>query len=167
MTARDAVSVIRRDAGEKQPGEIGGGVHLLEVLPRLLDSPERELRVVEDGKELGVIDVNSMLEALTRQIASRDDCSIIELECYPADYSASHIAHAVEDSDVHLVDMMTNPSSDGRMRVTLRVRCEDPTPTVHSLERYGYEVTGSYGHSDVGRTAALERLMGLQALINV
>lgn len=169
MTAKDAVSITRRnEAGAALPS-VGGGMHLLEVLPRLLDSPTRELTLSDgEGSPRGVIDTVSMLEALGHQIAPRYDCSVIEMECAPVDYSASHIARAVEDSDVHLVDLLTNPGPDGRLRVTLRVRCEDPTTTVHSLERYGYTVTDSYAHSETGMAAAaMERLIELQALINV
>ena len=56
---------------------------------------------------------------------------------------------------------------DGRLNVTLRVRCEDPTATAHCLERYGYEVTGIYSHGNAGYTASLERLLALQTLMNV
>lgn len=167
MKARDAVSPVERKVSEPPVGRIGGGVHLLEVLPRLLEAPDRRLGVSDDNGSWGVITEDSCLEALGRQIAPRYDCSVIEISCAPSDYSASHIARAVEDSDVHLVDMLTNPGEGGRLNVTLRVRCEDPLATVHSLERYGYEVTDVFAHDGVVTTAAVERLLGLQALINV
>ena len=167
MTARDAVSPLRKNESGTPVLAVGGGVPLLEVLPRLLDSPCRELEVIGDGGTEGIIDQTSMLEALGRMIAPRYDCSVIDVECAPAEYSASHIARAVEDADMHLVDLLSSPAADGHLCVTLRVQCEDPSPAVHSLERYGYHVTGSAGHEDVNRTAALERLMALQALINV
>lgn len=169
MTARDAISPLNK-VGKTLPSEVvRGDMHLLEVLPRLLESPRRELGVADDAGQPpeGIVDQTSMLEALGRMIAPRGDCSIIELECSPSDYSASSLARAVEDVDVHLVDLFTSPAADGNLHVTLRVRCEDPTPAVHSLERYGYEITDSYGHSDIDRTAAIERLLELQALINV
>lgn len=166
MTARDAVTICKKPDKELPKETVGSGVPLLEVLPRLLESPHRELTVCgEDGVE-GVIDQTSLLEAMGRMIAPRYDCSVIELECTPSDYSASHIARAVEDADMHLVDLLTAPGEEGRLRVTLRVRCEDPMAAVHSLERYGYNVTESYGHESE-QTAAIERLLGLQALINV
>lgn len=168
MTARDAVSLIRKRESDVPMLAVGDGMPLLEVLPRLLDSPTRELEVLGDsGATEGIIDQASMLEALGRMIAPRYDCSVIDVECSPSDYSASQLARAVEDADVHLVDLLSAPGEDGSLRVTLRVRCEDPSPAVHSLERYGYNVTASSGHEDVSRTAAMERLLALQALINV
>ena len=168
MTARDAISPLNK-VGEMPPVDtVRGDMHLLEVLPLLLDSPRRELGV-DDGQErpVGIVDQASMLEALGRMIAARGDCSIVEMECAPSEYSASMIARAVEDVDVHLVDLLTAPGADGRLHVTLRVRCEDPTSVVHSLERYGYEISDVHGHVDVEQTAAIERLLELQALINV
>lgn len=157
-----------REKGRQRPVRvIDGGMHLLEVLPLLLDAPGRELAVTDSERDRGVIDQTSMLDALAGQIAARDDCSIIELSCAPADYSASLIARAVEDSDVHLVDLLTNPGDNGMLRVTLRVRCEDATATVHSLERYGFEVTDVHSHSTQAGTAAFERLLAVRTLINV
>lgn len=169
MTARDAISPLKKIDNMPSGQEVRDDMHLLEVLPRLLDSPQRELAVTDaDGKSLGgVIDQTSMLEALGRMIATRDDCSVIEVVCSPADYSASLLGRAVEDADMHLVDLLSAPGADGRLHVTLRVRCEDPTPAVHSLERYGYEIAEVYGHENVDRTAAIERLLELQAMINV
>lgn len=167
MTARDAISPIKREVFDTATAAVDGGVHLLEVLPQLLDSPTGELRVEEDGETVGVIDQRSMLEALGRMIAPRYDCSVIEVECAAGDYSASHIARAVEDSDVHLVDLLTTPGAEGRIHVTLRVRCEDPTSTTHCLERYGYAVTDVHGHEYAGLTASMERLLALQTMINV
>lgn len=167
MTARDAISPLRVSGGPVPQERVPGDMHLLEVLPRLLDSPGRELAVVTEEKDEGVIDQSSMLEALGRLIATRYDCCVVEFECAPGDYSASHVARAVEDSDVHLVDLLTTPAAEGKLKVTLRVRCEDPASTVNCLERYGYEVSAVYSHGSAEPTAALERLLGLQALLNV
>lgn len=169
MTARDAISALNRNGKTPLSPTVSGDMPLLELLPRLLDSPTREIGVTESEESgvTGIVDQTSLLEALGRMIAPRDDCSVIDLECAPADYSASLIARAVEDVDVHLVDLLTAPAEDGKMHVTLRVRCEDPTPVVHSLERYGYEIINAHGHTDICRTAAIERLLELQAIINV
>lgn len=167
MIARDAVSIYRQKDGHLPAGKVESGVHLLDVLPQLLESPGRVLAVTENGAESGYIDSDSMLEALSRQIAPRFDCCVVEIECAPQDYSASHIARAVEDADVHLVDLLTNPAQDGMLRVTLRVRCEDPGSVIHSLERYGYNVIASFGKSSSEASIDVERLLAVQALINV
>lgn len=167
MKARDAVSHQRAKGLPCPTGMVDGGVHLLEVLPRLLEEPSRELGVTAEDGDCGVIDQASLLEALGRMIVPRYDCSVIEVECSASDYSASHLARAVEDSDVHLVDMITTPIDNNRLRVTLRVRCEDPSSTVHCLERYGYEVADVFGHENAGYTASMDRLLALHTLMNV
>lgn len=167
MIARDAVSMIREKEGVRPIREIDGGVHLLDVLPRLLDAPDRRLGVTENSEYAGEIDESSILEALARQISPRFDCCVIEIECRPEDYSASHVARAVEDADVHLVDLLTNPTDEGYIRVTLRVRCDDATGVVNSLERYGYTVLNVFGSNPASPTVAFERLLALQTLINV
>lgn len=167
MTARDAISPLMRHAGIEAERMVDGDSHLLEALPLLLEAPGRMLAVTGDAGPEGVIDSDAMLEALGRLIALRYDCSVIELLCAPGDYSASHLARAVEDADVHLVDLLSAPAENGNLLVTIRVRCEDPEPVVHSLERYGYNVVASYGHGNVPQVASAERLLALQAMINV
>lgn len=169
MTAKEILSVGKTVDQCHPASMVEANMPLLEILPRLLDTPMREVGVSEDGVSLGVIDQTSMLEGLGRMIAARDDCSVITLECRPEDYSASLIAHAVEDSDAHLVDLLTSPGEDGHMVVTLRVRHNDPTAAIRSLERYDFRVTEAHGSGSELREAELseERLMALRALINV
>ena len=126
------------------------------------------LDVVEpDGSFVGTIDQTSMLEGLGRMIATRDDCSVVTVECRPEDYSASLLAHAVESADTHLVDLLTVPTSGDRVQATLRVRCSDPSPVVRSLERYDFTVTGAHGTADADMVLAAERLAALNAFLNV
>lgn len=168
MTARDALSLVKKTtANPSDPTAVPAGMHLLEVLPRLLESSARELQVEDNQQIIGVIDSDSMLEALARQLPHRYDSSIIELSCSPADYSASRLANAIEDTDAHLVDLISVPGEEDSINITLRIRCEDPTAAIHSLERYGYEVTRVHAHDNIMPTATLERLLSLQALINV
>lgn len=140
---------------------------LLDVLPRLLDSPDHTLGVTRDGNMIGTISADSMLEALGRLVAARDDSSTIVMECAAVDYSASHIARAVEDADVHLVDLLSSPAPDGKVRVTLRIRSCDATAAAHNLQRYGYTVLEEISSNSVADEVAMERLLGLRALLNV
>lgn len=142
---------------------------VIDVVARLLDNSQQSLTVVEDGETLGVIDRDSLLDGLGRMIAARDDCSVITVECSPQDYSASALAHAVEDTDAHLVDLFTSPAESGLLHVTMRVRHSDPTAASRSLERYGYNVVEAHGASGSMESIeiATERLLALRALMNV
>ena len=169
MTAREILSPGKKVADSQPKRLIDADMPLLEVLPRLLDTPGREVGVRDGDVSLGVIDQGSMLEGLGKMLAARDDCSMVTVECRPEEYSASHLAHAVEDSDAHLVDLFTVPAEDGMLRVTMRIRSLDPTSAVHNLERYDYHVVEAYGGAGDSRYegVAFERLMSLQTLLNV
>ncbi len=167
MRAKDIMARGYGNPHIKPYRNVNGDMPVVNVLPRLLDSPDGKLGVKDGGEIVGVIDRDSLLEGIGRMIAARDDCSLITLECSPADYSASRIAHAVEDTDAHLVDLWSVPADGGRMRVTLRVRRNDPSATVHSLERYGYEVVSVYGNDYGDSEIAALRLLELKTLMNV
>ena len=169
MTAKEIISFSPLDKNKQPFMSVDSSMPVFEVLPKLLESPQRELNVTELGDTIGIITQSSLLEGLGRMIVPRDDCSIITVECAPQDYSASHLAHAVEDTDAHLVDLISTPSDNGMVRVTLRVRHSDPSSAVRSLERYDYHVVEAHsaGESLQKLEIATDRLLSLQALLNV
>ena len=167
IKAKDVISRIQPLQESFTGVTVPGEMPLVDVLPRLLDATGRVVGVEEGGERVGVIDQTSLLEGLGRMIPARDDSSIVTLECAPADYSASRISHAVEDSDAHIVDLWSAPAENGKIRVTLRVRRSDPTPTVHNLERYGYDVVDTSSSDYQDAEVAWERLLALNALLNV
>ena len=169
MTAKEAMSPFKKATQIFPAIAVDADLPLIDVLPRLLEAPAREIVVNLNGESIGVIDADSMLEGLGRMIAVRDDCSVIVLEMPAEDYSASKLAHAVEDSDAHLVDMFSVPGEGSNIQVTLRVRHTDPRASVRSLERYGYHVVEAHGASESpdGLAMSAERLLSLQTLMNV
>lgn len=169
MIAKNILSINKPDPHDIPSERIDSEMSVLDVIPRLLDSSLHKLTVTEDGIDIGYIDESSLLEGIGKMIAPRDDCSVITLECRPENYSASIIAHAVEDTDAHLVDLFSAPGDDGMMKVTLRVRHSDPTATVRSLERYDFHVLEAHGSGNDVQSLqiATERLLALQALMNV
>lgn len=167
MTARDIISREQGWQGMAPVRNVPAEMPVVNVLPRLLDTADGRLGVKAGEELVGVVTRDSMLEGIGRMIAGRDDCSVITLECAAGDYSASRIAHAVEDSDAHLVDLWSVPADGGKVRVTLRVRRDDPSPAVHSLERYGYEVTDSYGNGNSDEELSAMRLLELRTLLSV
>lgn len=168
MRAKDVLSPRVSETLLLPMRKVDSEISLLEVLPLLLEAPGRMLGVSREGEEIGIIDEVSLLEGLGRFIAERDDSSVVTVECLPSQYSASSIAHAVEDADMHLVDMISHPADDGMVRVTLRVRSEDPSAAIGSLERYGFRVVERSGHAhDPAAELLSERIASLQALMNV
>lgn len=167
MKARDIMSSRKYAETPLSQCRVAADMSVVDVIPRLLDASDRKLDVMDGERRLGVIDETSLIEGVGRLIAPRDDSSLVVVETTPSAYSASRIAQAVEDADTHLVDLWSVPGEDGMVRVTLRVRCEDPSAVVHSLERYDYTVVEADGNSYRDADLALERLLGLNALLNV
>ena len=167
MKARDIISPRSASVANLPQKNISAETAVTDVLPRLLDTPDHLLGVTEGKEMLGIIDSDSLLEGLNRLISPRDDSSTIVVETSPSAYSASQLAHAVEDANVHLVDLWTAPGADDIVRVTLRVRTSDPSEVVSSLSRYGFEVVESVGEENRSLDIAVERLLSLNTLLNV
>ena len=109
-----------------------------------------------------------MYSTLQERLSQREDCSVITVECKPSDYSASRLAHAIEDSDAHLLDLLTTPGPGETMTVTLRLSHADPSAAVRSLERYDYKVVEAHGaEAPADAAVAAERLLSLQMLLSV
>ncbi|MCH5218651.1 MAG: hypothetical protein J1F07_08945 [Muribaculaceae bacterium] len=167
MKAKDIISPRSASAGSLPQRNVSAETALVDVLPRLLDTADRRLGVTEGDSLLGIIDEASLLEGLGRLIAPRDDSSTVTLRVSPSAYSASQIAHAVEDADVHLVDLWSAPGEGDMLTVTLRVRTSDPSGVTSSLERYGFDVVEASGETNRNMETAMERILSLNTLLGV
>lgn len=167
MTAKDIISPLRSAESTPFNATVEANMPVVDVIPRLIDAPGRVLGVMEHGVPVGVIDESSLLDGLGTMFPVRDDCSVIEVVCAPADYSASLLTHAAEDVDVHVSALWTSPLPEGKLRVTMRLLCEDPMHVVRNLERYGFEVTSTYSRSDSELALAARRLEELQLYLSI
>ena len=82
--------------------------------------------------------MNHNISHIYMPIPPREETCEVSLLCDPADYSASRIAHAVEDADAHLLELHTDFTPDGELSIRLRISHTDPTSVERSLLRYGY-----------------------------
>lgn len=71
--------------------------------------------------------------------------------CHPADFSASALARAVEDSNAHLLNMNVTGTvrEDGRMTIELRTSLRHADNTIRSLARYGFETVSSKSFPEI------------------
>lgn len=83
------------------------------------------------------------------------DSSRLIVGCRSEDYSASRIAHAVEDCNAHLLNLnITSMSGSGDdtseypVLVDLRINHRNPGSVTRSLERYGYTVLSTHGDDE-------------------
>lgn len=72
---------------------------------------------------------------------SADQSSLL-VRCARNDYSASLLSRAVEDCDAQVLNLNVTSIDGGhsQLLVALRINHRNPSPVVHSLERYGFEV---------------------------
>ncbi|MCM1503764.1 MAG: CBS domain-containing protein [Muribaculum sp.] len=131
----------------------------------LLDSmvaDERRLMPVVDDDEMyaGAVDADSMLVAVSRMFPRLVESTELTVTCPAGDYSASAIAHAVEDADAHLLNLNvvegTEPNS--RTTVLLRVNHSRGESVARSLARYGYDTVEMSGTSGMENAEMASRI---------
>lgn len=103
-------------------------------------------------------DILLKLASLDKGVGSRDELEMLYpssgeraellVAVRPDEYSAAVLARAVEDCDVHLVNMNLTPmrTDEGLLVVALRVDCTGTDAIERSLERYGYMVLDASGN---------------------
>ena len=91
--------------------------------------------------------------------------------CRRDDYSASRIAHAVEDCDAHLLNLnvMSDEDSGYDMLVDLRINRLSGEAVARSLERYGFDVLSFSGDAsaDSDDSTLRRRVEELMRYLNV
>lgn len=104
-----------------------------------------------------------------RLFPMNEESSEIVVSCYRGDYSASRLAHAVEDADAHLLNLnlTSEVTPQGEIVVDLRVSHRDAMSVVRSLERYGYSVVQVRGHEESVDKTLMDRVSELLVHINV
>lgn len=79
---------------------------------------------------------------MARLMPPLQEATRLVVACHPAEFSASAIARAIEDTNAHLVNLNVTSRrlDDGRLTIELRTNHRNASAAVRSLERYGYEV---------------------------
>mgnify|MGYP005612521001 FL=1 len=90
---------------------------------------------------------------LQRLFPHNPDTSRITMWCAAADYSASRIAHAVEDCDAQLINLNVVAESPvpGTVAVELRVGIRNGASVVRSLARYGYSAIAADSEDELAQ----------------
>lgn len=98
-----------------------------------------------------------------------EESSELSVACYRTDYSASRIAHAVEDVDAHLLNLnVTSLVTDhGEVVVDLRVNRRSAASVARSLVRYGYRVVDIHDADEPISDSLSERVGELLLHINM
>lgn len=138
--------------------------HLLEAVQLLADRQYSLLAVVDaTNRYVGSITSTDVVKVLSTLCNATHRGAVIEVEMLPEEYSAAEIARLVEDNHCKLITLFSYPHpTTGLLRVQVRTNCEDATPVLQSLERYGYRVVATYypqGRIDERAEQRLRELM--------
>lgn len=145
---------------------ISYGAMLCELLERFSDYRPQEA-APDAAPETAHISEAQMLSALSTMIPHTGEESEIHLCCSVQTYSASTIAHAIEDVDATLLSLLAYPTRPGLLDVYLRINQADPSRAARSLERYGLTVSDARGTYDADVEAGMQRLDELQHFLNI
>lgn len=149
-------------SGESRPVKASTPLSL--VLERMT-SGDDIVAVIDDITELyvGAIDRDSLLQAVSRLFPQLNEYTELTITCPPSQYSASAIAHAVEDADAHLLNLNVTAGTepDSLATVMLRVNHSRGESVARSLQRYGYETVEMTGDPGMFHTDLAERVSSL------
>ncbi len=118
---------------------------------------------------VGSIDRKDAISVLTRLFPPLDEFTELTISCRAGQYSASAIAHAVEDADAHLLNLNvvggTYANSD--TTIVIRVNHSRGESVARSLLRYGYETIEMRGNEGVPDREMAEKVKELLHYIEV
>lgn len=170
MIAKDAVQASIEHHGVTAP-MVAESAPLGVVLEKIQSAPDGILHVVSDRDDnniCGVITKDSIIDACAKLYPQLQESTELTIVCPAGHYSASAIAHAVEDADAHLLNLNvtqgTQPNSE--TTVEIRVNHSRGAMVARSLMRYGYETvavrsvsTDPFDETTVQRANALLHLL--------
>lgn len=127
---------------------IAGDRHVFEVVKLMADNQLSVVAVVENemGQYLGSVSLVHLMEVISNMSVVSDPGGIIILELNQNDYMLSQIARCVEDNDAKILGtFITSHQDSTKMVVTLKLNRTDIDPIIQTLERFDYNIIGSYG----------------------
>ena len=98
---------------------------------------------------LGVVHRRDLFERFARMLSTQEPGAILALEAEQRDYSLAQLVHLIEQSDVKVRSVASEPAADGTpRRVTVKLNTTDTTRVRHMLDHHGFDVVASFGEQD-------------------
>lgn len=142
------------------------------LLMERMAAGETVVAVVDDASPdtyLGAADREGILRLAASLFPQLDEYTELTVICPSGEYSASAIAHAVEDADAHLLNLNvvagTEPNSP--TTVMLRVNHSRGESVARSLARYGYDTLEMSGTPGLLNADMMERVNSLLHYLEV
>jgi CBS domain-containing protein len=97
----------------------------------------------------GCITLEDLLPSFTEAAYLNEKGNILVLEAAPHDYSLSEIARIIESENAQILSyFITTPSESATVEITLKINKTEVGNIVAALQRFEYNVKGSYAESD-------------------
>ena len=125
---------------------VNQGQHIYDVL-RLFEERHLSLLPVldENRNYLGVISLDTLLEAVAAITAVKEPGGIIVLEVSNRNNSLAHISQIVESNNAQILSSYVTSFTDStRLEITLKINRYDLSGIVASFNRYDYIVLETY-----------------------
>lgn len=138
------------DVGSYNLGQIKPYVnhkeHLFEIMGTMADHELTVIPVVDDdGNYMGLITQDELIQFYARSFSFSEPGGILVLEMGKRDYLLSEIARIIEsENTVILSSFITTGAAQNMVYVTIKLNRSDLDQVVHSLERFGYNIKGSF-----------------------
>lgn len=133
------------------------GIHQITIIPVLQ----------ENGAFLGLITLEDLLQAVAHLASFSEPGGVLVLEMARHDYTMAEVARIVESEDaVILSSFLSAGEEPAHIELTLKLNRQDLHRVIAALNRYGYEVKGSYTEKDYDETLK-ERYELLMSYLNV
>ncbi|PSR03087.1 MAG: acetoin utilization protein [Bacteroidetes bacterium QS_8_68_28] len=99
---------------------------------------------------LGVVHRRDLFERFARMLSTQEPGAILALEAEQRDYSLAQLVHLIEQSDVKVLSVASEPADGqgGPRRLTVKLNATDTTRVCHMLEHNGFDIVASFGEQD-------------------
>ncbi len=125
--------------------------HVFDATKRMIQHDLTALPVTAgDGRYAGLVRRSDLFEQFARMLATQEPGAILALEIDPRDYSLAKLIHTIEQSDVKVLSVASEPPEAvaGARRVTVKLNTTDATRVRHMLEHQGYRIVAAFGERD-------------------
>ena len=131
-----------------RPISIAPDAHVFEATKLMVQHHMAALPVVDEGGHyMGFARRHDIFERFANMLATQESGAVVSVEIEPRDYSLAKIVHTIEQNDVQIRSIVTEPpdAETDTVRLTLKLNVVDAARVRHMLEHYGYRVAATYG----------------------
>ncbi|MFW5955584.1 MAG: HPP family protein [Rhodothermales bacterium] len=135
----------------RRPVSVSPESHVFDVTKKLV---EHHLTVVPavsaDGTYVGLVRRHDLFEQFARMLSTQERGAILALELNPMDYSLAQLVYTIENSDVKVLSIASEPPDPitELIRVTIKLNTTDASRVRHMLEHHGYHVVASFSEEE-------------------